>query len=116
MTEVVFHGTSPKMTSFCDVYIPAGNRGTNTSSDHPCQRTCEWPRQPKTCVYHFEVTWDYSVGMNCYDGCPYREWYVPDSGYGCMQHPECMILDAASRPILVVNKQFPGPSIQVGCK
>ncbi|XP_071798153.1 uncharacterized protein [Asterias amurensis] len=72
--------------------------------DHHCMRPCDWPSKPRTCRYEFTVEWSYSMSKACFN-CPFN---VTD----CYR-PHCLALDGAPRAVAVVNKQFPGPSIQV---
>jgi hypothetical protein len=71
---------------------------------HPCQRECRADEPPKTCEYHFKVEWYYTMSKACYD-CPYNltDCYRPD----------CVPADGVERPIIVINRSLPGPSIQV---
>lgn len=71
---------------------------------HECLRTCEWPPQPKTCVYHFNVEWFYSMATPCRD-CPINKT-------DCTRQ-NCIQLNGVARPVAVVNRLLPGPSIQV---
>lgn len=72
---------------------------------HPCQRECRTGEPPKTCEYHFKVEWYYTMSKACYD-CPYNltDCYRPD----------CVPADGVEKPIIVINRSLPGPSIQVG--
>lgn len=71
---------------------------------HPCQRECHVDEPPKTCEYHFKVEWYYTMSKACYD-CPYNltDCYRPD----------CVPADGVEKPIIVINRSLPGPSIQV---
>ena len=87
----------------------------NTKSDisHICQRTCEWPPQPKTCMYKWKVEWFYTMGEACSNGCG-NSTLANEDNVGCHQHPDCIFIDGVSKYVLTVNRQIPGPSIQVG--
>lgn len=71
---------------------------------HPCQRECRTGEPPKTCEYRFKVEWYYTMSKACYD-CPYNmtDCYRPD----------CVPADGVAKPIIVINRSLPGPSIQV---
>ncbi|XP_050537356.1 uncharacterized protein LOC126903292 [Daktulosphaira vitifoliae] len=71
---------------------------------HPCQRECVLNGPSKTCQYHFKVEWYYTMSKACYD-CPYN---MTD----CFR-PDCIPADGVEKPIIVVNRSLPGPSIQV---
>lgn len=71
---------------------------------HPCQRECLVNEPPKTCKYHFKVEWYYTMSKACYD-CPYN---LTD----CFR-PDCVPADGVERPIIVINRSLPGPSIEV---
>lgn len=73
-------------------------------SVHPCQRECRSGEPPKTCEYRFKVEWYYTMSKACYD-CPYNltDCYRPD----------CVPADGVEKPIIVINRSLPGPSIQV---
>lgn len=73
-------------------------------SVHPCQRECHVGEPPKTCEYRFKVEWYYTMSKACYD-CPYNltDCYRPD----------CVPADGVEKPIIVINRSLPGPSIQV---
>lgn len=75
-----------------------------TADVHPCQRECRVDEPPKTCEYHFKVEWYYTMSKACYD-CPYNmtDCYRPD----------CVPADGVAKPIIVINRSLPGPSIQV---
>ncbi|XP_038051142.1 laccase-1-like [Patiria miniata] len=72
--------------------------------NHECLRNCDWPPKPLICRYEFTVEWSYSMSKACYD-CPFN---VSDC-----HRPHCFTLDGAPRAVAVVNRQFPGPHIQV---
>lgn len=72
--------------------------------NHHCQRECRADEPPRTCEYHFKVEWYYTMSKACYD-CPYNltDCYRPD----------CVPADGVGKPIIVINRSLPGPSIQV---
>lgn len=71
---------------------------------HPCSRICAKDALPMLCHYNFVVEWYQTLSKACYD-CP----YVADD----CERPHCIVGDGRKRPILVVNRQMPGPSIEV---
>ncbi|XP_072013206.1 uncharacterized protein [Amphiura filiformis] len=77
---------------------------TESDLNHECLRTCEWPAKPKTCEYTFVIEWFYSMSKACY-GCPFNLTEC--------SRPDCIPLNGVPRPVAVVNRLFPGPSIQV---
>lgn len=70
---------------------------------HPCKRPCV-SGQNMQCRYRFEVEWYYTMSKACYD-CPvnFEDCY----------RPECIIADGQPRSVVVVNRQLPGPAIEV---
>ena len=82
-------------------------------ADHPCMRICEWPPNPRNCEYNWSVESFFSSGTACSIGCPHSNLPNP-TNVSCHQHPDCILLNGVPRPIIVVNKSLPGPSIQVG--
>ncbi|XP_077987804.1 uncharacterized protein LOC144442357 [Glandiceps talaboti] len=76
----------------------------NYASDHPCRRVCEKSAKPMTCEYEFKAEWYYSMSKACYD-CPINKT-------DC-QRPHCIALNGVPRPIAVINRMLPGPSIEV---
>lgn len=71
---------------------------------HPCKRICGKDTIPMLCHYNFVVEWYQTLSKACYD-CPY-------TADDC-NRPHCIVGDGRKRPILVVNRQMPGPSIEV---
>ncbi|XP_022095078.1 laccase-25-like [Acanthaster planci] len=76
----------------------------DNASTHECLRTCEWPPRPRTCRYEFTLEWYHTISTACFD-CPFN---VSD----CYR-PNCIAINGEKRAVSVVNRQFPGPSIQV---
>ncbi|XP_072045967.1 uncharacterized protein [Amphiura filiformis] len=72
--------------------------------EHECVRECKWPPEPKTCRYIFTVEWLQSMSAACYD-CPFN---MPDC-----DRPGCIPINGVQRPIVTVNRQMPGPPIEV---
>ncbi|XP_072045969.1 uncharacterized protein [Amphiura filiformis] len=72
--------------------------------EHECVRECKWPPEPKTCRYVFTVEWLQSLSAACYD-CPFN---MTDC-----DRPGCIPINGVQRPIVTVNRQIPGPPIEV---
>ncbi|XP_022095252.1 L-ascorbate oxidase-like [Acanthaster planci] len=73
-------------------------------SNHDCLRSCSWPPKPRICRYEFTVEWSFSMSKACYN-CPFN---MSDC-----HRPHCFTLDGVPRAVAVVNRQFPGPHVQV---
>lgn len=56
------------------------------------------------CRYNFTIEWYQTMSKACYD-CP----LVLDD----CKRPDCITGDGRKRSIVVVNRQMPGPSIEV---
>ncbi|XP_033096053.1 laccase-1-like [Anneissia japonica] len=69
-----------------------------------CKRNCEWPYEPAICRFNFTVELYYSMSKACYD-CPFN---MTDC-----DSQDCVPLNGVGRAILTVNRQFPGPKIEV---
>ncbi|XP_012286272.1 laccase-4 isoform X2 [Orussus abietinus] len=72
--------------------------------NHPCRRTCQENAPPMECHYEFRVEAYYTMSKACYD-CPFN--------YTDCFRPHCVAGDGVERPLIVVNRQMPGPSIEV---
>ncbi|XP_071552768.1 LOW QUALITY PROTEIN: uncharacterized protein [Panulirus ornatus] len=70
---------------------------------HDCERPCR-SGDRRTCMYEFRVQEYHTVGRACYD--------CPTNPEDC-QREECVAADGVPRPMLTVNRQLPGPAIQV---
>lgn len=70
---------------------------------HPCVRPCV-EGKPMTCHYHFKVELYYSMSKACYD-CPSNltHCYLED----------CVHMDGYDKVLYTVNRQIPGPTIEV---
>ncbi|KAL4235327.1 hypothetical protein ACF0H5_006962 [Mactra antiquata] len=75
------------------------------STDHHCRRDCN-DRVPRLCEYHFTIENYFVLSRACY-GCPFN--------YTDCFRPHCVSTNGLMRHILTVNRQMPGPSIEV-CK
>ncbi|KAL1465394.1 hypothetical protein WDU94_004972 [Cyamophila willieti] len=71
---------------------------------HPCHRPCIEGQPPMTCTYTFHIEWYYTMSKACFD-CPYN---VTDCG-----RLHCIPADGMKRAITIVNRQMPGPSVDV---
>lgn len=76
---------------------------TVTRERHPCNRQCR-ANEPMICSYDFQVEHYQTMSKACYE-CPFS---LNDCGL-----KDCVAADGVKRPITVVNRQFPGPSIEV---
>ncbi|CAL4125286.1 unnamed protein product, partial [Meganyctiphanes norvegica] len=71
--------------------------------NHECLRDCSHSPS-KICYYKFKVEWYITMSKGCYN-CPHN---LTD----CLR-PHCAFADGHERPIVTVNRRFPGPKIQV---
>ncbi|XP_015589578.1 L-ascorbate oxidase isoform X2 [Cephus cinctus] len=107
---IIFH------TCFAEVVITADN-GVNWNMkideelidtldwrDHPCRRACKDNAPPMDCYYLFRVEHYETMSKACYD-CPYNQT-------DCFR-PHCISSDGVKRSLILVNRQMPGPSIEV---
>lgn len=72
--------------------------------DHPCSRKCVEGNPPMICRYNFTIEWYQTMSKACY-ACP--------SDLDDCKRPDCITGDGRKRSIVVVNRQMPGPSIEV---
>ncbi|XP_048241782.1 laccase-1-like isoform X1 [Haliotis rufescens] len=77
---------------------------TSVASTHECKRTCQKNERPRVCVYNFTVEWYRTLSKACYD-CPFNH-------SDCFR-PDCVSGDGRIKPLIAVNRQVPGPSIEV---
>ncbi|XP_041367041.1 laccase-4-like [Gigantopelta aegis] len=89
------------------------NAGHNQTQDvarchaavpHPCNRECVKGEKPRTCEYNFTVEWYLTLSKACHD-CPFNV-------FDCSR-PHCVAADGLMRPLITVNRQMPGPAIEV---
>ncbi|XP_033225671.1 laccase-1 [Belonocnema kinseyi] len=73
---------------------------------HPCRRACKSGEAPMECRYKFIVESYHTMSKACYN--------CPRNMTDCYR-PHCITADGVERPIVVVNRQMPGPSLEV-CK
>lgn len=71
---------------------------------HPCARSCVRDAPPMVCRYRFRLEWYQTLSKACY-GCPLL-------GEDCGR-AHCVPGDGRKRPVMVVNRQMPGPSVEV---
>ncbi|XP_076174595.1 uncharacterized protein LOC143150301 [Ptiloglossa arizonensis] len=72
--------------------------------EHPCRRDCKDGAPPMECNYVFKLEAYRTMSRACYE-CPSN---ITD----CFRL-HCIPADGIERPILVVNRQMPGPPIEV---
>ena len=72
------------------------------STGHPCHRPCEG--SPMTCEYNFTVEWYLTLSKAC--------WNCPFNLTDCFR-PHCVSADGHMRAVVTVNRQIPGPAIEV---
>lgn len=72
-------------------------------TDHPCRRDCR-SANLMTCKYRFVLEWYESLSKAC-QHCPHN---ITD----CYRE-DCIPTDGMQRPLVVVNRKLPGPSIEV---
>ncbi|XP_033096094.1 uncharacterized protein LOC117100492 isoform X2 [Anneissia japonica] len=83
---------------------PTYEAATYFSDGNECKRECKWPAEPAVCRFNFTVEWYYPLSKACFR-CPHS---LTDCNL-----PHCIALNGVKRPILVANRQLPGPMIQV---
>ncbi|XP_071949840.1 uncharacterized protein [Antedon mediterranea] len=69
-----------------------------------CKRECKWPAEPAICRFNFTLELYYSMSKACYD-CPFN---ITNCDL-----QDCVPLNGVARAIMTVNRQFPGPKIEV---
>uniref|UniRef100_A0A8D8WQ21 L-ascorbate oxidase n=1 Tax=Cacopsylla melanoneura TaxID=428564 RepID=A0A8D8WQ21_9HEMI len=69
-----------------------------------CTRKCVEGGEPRTCYYVFTIEQWTTMGVACMN-CPQNKTH-------CYNHG-CVTADGVERGILTINRQLPGPSIQV---
>ncbi|XP_069688622.1 uncharacterized protein [Periplaneta americana] len=96
----------PDNVPLFEIYPSDGIHNTSIKESHPCARTCVTGAPPMVCRYKFELEWYYTMSKACYN-CP--------SELTDCDRKDCVVADGVKRPIVVVNRQLPGPSVEV-CK
>lgn len=76
---------------------------SEVTSSGECQRQCDGSL-PRRCVYNFHVEYYFTMSKACYD-CP----LVSED----CDRKHCIPAVGVERGIVVINRQLPGPSIQV---
>ncbi|KYQ58207.1 Laccase-4, partial [Trachymyrmex zeteki] len=71
---------------------------------HACRRTCKDDAAPLDCYYTFKLESYQTMSKACYN-CPLN---ITD----CFR-PHCIPADGVNRALMVVNRQMPGPPIEV---
>lgn len=84
-------------------YNPRAISDTNIA-EHYCKRTCKINEGPKICRYKFQLEWYETLSRACYN-CPLNR-----TDY---QRPHCIAVDGIGRSLTVINRQLPGPSLEV---
>ncbi|KAK8727891.1 hypothetical protein OTU49_009506 [Cherax quadricarinatus] len=74
-----------------------------THAAHECERTCE-AGDTRTCYYTFNLQEYHTMSRACFN-CPFNTT-------DCSR-PECIAGDGVARPLITINRQLPGPSINV---
>jgi L-ascorbate oxidase len=72
--------------------------------DHPCIRDCSVFRVPMECTYDFIVEYQYVISRSCFN--------CTQNPSDCFR-PNCISANGVPRAVQVVNRQLPGPTIQV---
>lgn len=57
------------------------------------------------CRYNFELEWYEAMSKACFD-CPFN---ITDC-----DRKDCIPADGMGRPLTVINRKMPGPSVEVG--
>lgn len=99
-----YHPNDVIHISSSELYPSDGIHNTSHEEKHPCARTCKEGSPSMVCRYRFELEWYYTMSKACYN-CPLN---LVDCN-----RKDCVVADGIRRPIVVVNRQMPGPSIEV---
>ncbi|XP_071512018.1 uncharacterized protein [Diadema antillarum] len=83
-----------------DVPLVSATSGT----PHPCLRDCSTADGPIVCEYTLVVEWYYTMSKACYN--------CPCTMSDC-DRPDCVAANGIPKLIMVANRTFPGPSIEV---
>lgn len=78
--------------------------GELKNGEHPCRRECKEGEEAMICYYHFSIEWYQTMSKACYN-CPYNE--------SDCERKDCIPADGMSRPLNVINRKMPGPTIEV---
>ncbi|XP_047501209.1 laccase-1-like [Penaeus chinensis] len=85
------------------LFLAIGVIVSASGEKHDCERQCA-AGDTRTCMYEFNIIEYHTLSRACYD-CP--------STLSDCTREECIVADGVSRPLLTVNRQLPGPAIQV---
>jgi hypothetical protein len=99
-----YHPNDAIHISSSELYPSDHIHNTSHEEKHPCARTCKENSPPMRCRYRFELEWYYTMSKACYD-CPL---HLDDCN-----RKDCIVADGVKRPVVVVNRQMPGPSVEV---
>lgn len=106
MSLPTYHPNDVIHISSSELYVSDGSHNMSHEEKHPCARICKEGAPPMVCKYRFELEWYYTMSKACYN-CPL---HLEDCS-----RKHCVVVDGVRRPIVVVNRQMPGPSVEV-CK
>lgn len=101
-----YHPNDVIHVSSSELYASDSSHNISHEEKHPCARICKEGALPMVCKYRFELEWYYTMSKACYN-CPL---HLEDCS-----RKDCVVGDGVRRPIVVVNRQMPGPSVEV-CK
>ncbi len=73
-------------------------------TNHICKRNCTTSSGALTCLYNFTVEWYSTLSKACYN-CPFN---VTDCS-----RMDCVAANGNQRPFISVNRNLPGPAIEV---
>lgn len=99
-----YHPNDVIHVSSSELYSSDGSHNVTREEKHPCARICKEGAPPMVCKYRFELEWYYTMSKACYN-CPLQ--------LGDCSRKDCIVGDGVRRPIMVVNRQMPGPSVEV---
>jgi hypothetical protein len=104
ISSPAYHPNDVIHVSSSELYVSDGSHNISNEEKHPCARKCKEGAPPMVCKYRFELEWYYTMSKACYD-CPL---HLEDCS-----RKDCIVGDGVRRPIVVVNRQMPGPSVEV---
>ncbi|XP_065567197.1 uncharacterized protein LOC136031488 isoform X1 [Artemia franciscana] len=76
----------------------------NIALGNECLRPCIAEESPMTCHYTFHIEYYATLTKAC--------WDCPNNITDCSRH-HCIAADGVHKGLVTINRQFPGPSIQV---
>ena len=88
----------------------------NPAQTLPCRRPCDEPPLHRTCVLEdWVIEWFYGGESPFCTDCLFPAAMVNTTHAEVKDSvcPNCITLDGVPRAVAVVNRQFPGPDIQV---